>query len=181
MSTLQKYQQKVLNNFKKTGNKVGNQVGGDKDAYEAIILPRCKGVHLFHKTCLDGWQQSKGGEFLDCPVCQTIYGIRTGAMGDGTMEWQLIGNVCEGYNQNNTILITYSIDSGKKEDGTPFTGTYWQCFMPDTKKGIIVFKMLVEAFKRRLTYTIGRSLSLGTDNATVWNIHHKTSLDGGVE
>jgi len=41
--------------------------------------------------------------------------------------------------------------------------------------------MLVDAFQKRLTYNIGRSLTYNTDNCTVWNIHHKTALEGGAE
>ena len=28
---------------------------------------------------------------------------------------------------------------------------------------------------------IGRSLTTGRDNQIVWNLHHKTSMDGGVQ
>ena len=54
-----------------------------------------------------------------------IYGTRTGSMGDGTMSWKVIGNVCAGYKQHNTILIEYEIHSGIKADGVQFSGTYW--------------------------------------------------------
>lgn len=36
------------------------------------------------------------------------------------------------------------------------------------------------AFDRKLIFTVGRSVTSGLDNQTVWNgIHHKTSLTGG--
>ncbi len=41
--------------------------------------------------------------------------------------------------------------------------------------------MLRECFNRKLTFTIGRSVTTGLDNQIVWNgIHHKTSTSGGA-
>ena len=41
--------------------------------------------------------------------------------------------------------------------------------------------MLIEAFKRKLTFMVGTSLTTGEKNVIVWaGIHHKTSLTGGV-
>jgi len=41
--------------------------------------------------------------------------------------------------------------------------------------------LLKEAFNRKLIFTVGRSVTTGLDNQTVWNgIHHKTSLNGGA-
>lgn len=40
--------------------------------------------------------------------------------------------------------------------------------------------LLKEAFKRKLIFTIGRSVTTGRDNQIVWNgIHHKTNTSGG--
>jgi deltex-like protein len=40
--------------------------------------------------------------------------------------------------------------------------------------------LLKEAFERKLTFTVGRSVTTGLDNQVVWNgIHHKTSTSGG--
>lgn len=41
-------------------------------------------------------------------------------------------------------------------------------------------KLLELAFKRKLVFTIGRSVTTGQENVIVWNgIHHKTALNGG--
>ncbi len=41
--------------------------------------------------------------------------------------------------------------------------------------------MLILAFQQRLTFTIGKSLTTGIDNAIVWaGIGHKTSTTGGA-
>ncbi len=40
--------------------------------------------------------------------------------------------------------------------------------------------LLVKAFKRKLTFTVGFSVVRGRDNCIVWNgIHHKTNTSGG--
>jgi deltex-like protein len=45
-----------------------------------------------------------------------------------------------------------------------------------------VLELLVKAWRRRLTFTIGTSVTTGEANVVVWNeIHHKTSMtnEGG--
>jgi len=43
-----------------------------------------------------------------------------------------------------------------------------------------VLALLVKAFKRKLTFTVGFSVVRGRDNCIVWNgIHHKTNQWGG--
>ena len=40
--------------------------------------------------------------------------------------------------------------------------------------------MMILSFERRLTFTIGTSVTNGTQNTTVWaGIHHKTNTQGG--
>jgi len=42
-----------------------------------------------------------------------------------------------------------------------------------------ILKLLIVAWKRRLTFTIGHSATTGRDNCVTWNeIHHKTELHG---
>ena len=45
---------------------------------------------------------------------------------------------------------------------------------------MLVFHLLLVAFKRRLTFIVGDSLTTGRKNTVVWSgIHHKTSTGGG--
>ena len=40
--------------------------------------------------------------------------------------------------------------------------------------------MLIEAFKRKLTFSIGQSLTTSENDVIIWaGIHHKTNLKGG--
>jgi deltex-like protein len=44
-----------------------------------------------------------------------------------------------------------------------------------------VLHLLVVAFERRLTFTVGFSVVRGKDNCIVWNgVHHKTNTSGGA-
>ena len=50
-------------------------------------------------------------------------------------------------------------------------------YLPDTEAGRRVIKLLVTAFRRRLIFTLGLSLSLGRENfVTLAGIHHKTEI-----
>lgn len=53
--------------------------------------------------------------------------------------------------------------------------------MPDTIEGRELLALLVKAFRRKLTFTVGYSVVRNRDNCIVWNgIHHKTSTSGGT-
>lgn len=87
---------------------------------------------------------------------------------------------CEGYEDTGTIVVHYSMQAGKR--GTvSFPGTGRTAYLPDNKEGNEVLLLLVEAFNRKLVFTVGRSVTTGRDNQIVWNgIHHKTNLSGGA-
>ena len=76
--------------------------------------------------------------------------------------------------------MSYQFPNGRKEDGTPYTGTSRTGFIPASPDGINLFKMFVLAFERRLPFLIGTSLTTGAQNSVVWaGIHHKTSMHRG--
>lgn len=63
--------------------------------------------------------------------------------------------------------------------GKNYSGTSRRAFLPDNAEGKEVLSLLKIAFERKLTFTIGRSVTTELDNQTVWNgIHHKTNLSG---
>lgn len=68
------------------------------DDYQVIILPKCKGIHLYHKECLlqqlNSSSNNTNGEFIKCAVCETTYGKRVGEMPDGEMEWRICNDKC---------------------------------------------------------------------------------------
>jgi hypothetical protein len=147
---------------------------------DTIKLSKCKD-HFYHIECLLNFiDKSKGG--FKCAYCQIIYGTITGDMPDGKMKAKLDKNrKCKGYEKYNTIIIDYSFHDGMK-NGKSYSGTYRTCYLPDNKEGREILGMLKIAFDRKLTFTVGTSVTTGQQNTVVWNgIHHKTSLSGGTK
>ena len=103
-----------------------------------------------------------------------------GDLPDGEMRVANNPNIhCKGYERVGTIIIEYNLYSGKK-NGKPFHGTRRVAYLPDNKEGNEVLKLLRIAFDRRLTFTVGDSITTGAKDVIVWNgIHHKTSSSGG--
>lgn len=69
------------------------------------------------------------------------------------------------------------------QSGQPFSthGFPRVCYLPDCPKGQRVLRLLQVAWDRRLTFTIGTSVTTGASNTVVWNeIHHKTECHGNV-
>lgn len=121
--------------------------------------------------------------YYKCIVCQATCGNRTGAMPPGRMTWRvdkwekLDGEDCK----EGAIVIDYRFESGV----IPGTSTHYRsdgrtAYIPNNKDGKMLLGMLIEAFKRKLTFMVGTSLTTGEKNVIVWaGIHHKTSQRGG--
>lgn len=84
------------------------------------------------------------------------------------------------------IIFFFSIASGIQTAEHPNPGRPYYavgfprvCYLPDTEKGRLVLRLLSIAFKRRLIFTVGRSVTTGREDVVTWNdIHHKIRLDG---
>lgn len=149
-------------------------------ASESTALPKCK--HRFCKDCLERAFQVKP----TCPICGEIYGNLTGTQPKGgSMTVSSDRSSLPGYEKYGTIIISYHIPSGRQGDEHPNPGMPYQsvtriAYLPDSKEGNKVLKLLQRAFGQRLTFTIGRSSTTGQNNVVTWNdIHHKTSRYGG--
>ena len=57
-----------------------------------------------------------------------------------------------------------------------YRGTSRSAFLPACKDGKETLALLVEAFKRKLTFLVGTSQTTGEKNVVCWaGLHHKTS------
>ncbi|KAI8789826.1 E3 ubiquitin-protein ligase DTX3, partial [Biomphalaria glabrata] len=64
--------------------------------------------------------------------------------------------------------------------GKPYSSMSRKAYLPSTIEAFDILLMLKLAFMRKLTFTIGDSLTLNMEDRIIWNgIHHKTSLNGG--
>lgn len=147
------------------------------DEGEIVKLRKCKG-HFFHKSCISRAFSSE--ESVKCPVCGQIYGDLTGSMPDGTMQISMDPRVnCDGYPHCGTWVLLYTFPNGISK-GVSYTGTQRRAFLPNTMPGREVLRLLIYAFYKRQSFTIGTSVSTGTPNTVIWAVHHKTNLTGGA-
>ena len=121
-----------------------------------------------------------------CPCSNCQNGVKTGNMPtDGQMMWTSRAEmILPGYKEScgGTIVIKYVFNDGVQDDSHPHPGKPFYAkgfprlsFLPDNEKGQRVLRMMITAFQRRLTFTIGRSITRGEDDCVVWNgIEHKT-------
>jgi len=80
------------------------------------------------------------------------------------------------------LVIRYHIDSGVQNQRHPSPGQKFSAqnfpregYIPNNAKGRLVLQLLILAWERRLTFTVGTSTTTGIENCVIWNeIHHKT-------
>ncbi|ESO07728.1 hypothetical protein HELRODRAFT_191022 [Helobdella robusta] len=154
-----------------------------QQSWSVVFLDKCR--HHFHLLCLKAMYEAgtKHGS-LQCPHCKHIYGVKVGNCPAGRMVCVTIPQSLPGYEQYDTLYITYNILSGVQEPGHPNPGKKYSArgfprcgYLPNNKKGQKVLRLLVKAWNRRLTFTIGTSVTTGESNTVVWNeIHHKTEM-----
>lgn len=161
----------------------------ESDDVAVSRLSKCG--HAFHKACLREMLGPCGDAInrcLRCPLCQTDHGVRTGDCPSGYMTYGLDENRMDtGYpDANGLIWMRYDIKRGKQGPEHPSPGkNYWADtfprygYIPNNERGKIVLQLHIIAWERRLTFTVGTSMTTGADNQVIWNqIHHKT-LDPG--
>jgi len=162
---------------------------GDEDIIE---LEHCGG-HFFHIGCLKNYISTQTSTYIKCPICCHIYGVMIGEyptkkylmLGDqpkGTMKSYVDKRMhCAGYEKHGTIVIEYNFPSGTLPDGRRYYGTSRVAYLPDNEDGRECLRLLKISFDRRLTFTIGTSVTTGRSDSVIWNgIHHKTNLSGGI-
>lgn len=145
---------------------------------DTVKLFRCED-HFYHIECLLNYINQQTG--FKCAICQKIYGIIMGDMPSGTMSATVDDKLkCAGFPNNGTIVLCYNFKNGTIK-GKSYTGTSRMNYIPNTKEGRIVLGLLKIAFDRKLTFTIGTSVTTGQQNCVVWNgIHHKSQVSGGA-
>lgn len=140
-------------------------------------------THAFHAKCIDKWFETGRGQ---CPVCKANIMVNTGTQPiDGTMSDHIEPWALPGFpSTSNTRVISYVFQDGVQgvehpHPGQPYAGTWRTAYLP-TPEADRHFRLLQIAFRRRLVFRVGRSLSTGRDNCVVWaGIHHKTNRHMG--
>lgn len=150
-----------------------------EDDLQIVKLGKCSD-HFYHAECIERCRGETN--FVRCPICGIIYGIMIGDMPNGTIQANRYSSreiQLEGYQGVGAIEIVYNFPNGSR-NGVSYRGTSRAAYLPDNEEGREVLELLLKAFERKLTFTVGRSVTTGRDNCVVWNgIHHKTSPTGG--
>ena len=124
-----------------------------------------------------------GKEYIKCAVCSKIYGELIGDSPPGEMKWKYFpkGELpLETYEDTGSWMIYYQFFDGVR-NGVQYRGTRRNAYLPDTQEGREVLALLIKAFRRKVTFTVGDSVTTGRKNVVVWNsIHHKTDTHGGT-
>eukprot|EP00300_Choanocystis_sp_HF-7_P031277 c40497_g1_i1.p1 GENE.c40497_g1_i1~~c40497_g1_i1.p1 ORF type:complete len:285 (-),score=32.94 c40497_g1_i1:58-882(-) len=155
------------------------------DSPDIVKLNKCLGFHAFHVDCITQLFQSS----TRCPCCAVIYKPLVGtAPLTGVMSLRAYARgemPLGGHEGDGTFVIRYNFPDGVQgpehpSPGEPFSGTGREAYLPDSAEGRKVLRLLVRAFRARISFTVGQSITTGEDNTVVWNgIHHKTSTYGG--
>ncbi|XP_041361662.1 probable E3 ubiquitin-protein ligase DTX3 [Gigantopelta aegis] len=149
---------------------------------EPKILDKCG--HVFCCGCIDKCFQVFKPV---CPICNTIYGVIIGNQPPGSMTVKHEPYSLPGHSDCGTIKIMYHFNSGVQgpenpNPGSRYHGTTRTAYLPDSPEGNKVLCLLQIAFERRVTFTIGISLTTGQEDVITWNdIHHKTRCDGNAK
>ena len=138
--------------------------------------------HVFHGKCLkDVLKKSH-----KCPVCRAVVVEKLGPCPDGYMYVRTCKTRhCAGYEDCGAIIVDYQLLGGiqgsqHENPGARYNGDYRMAYLPDNEAGRRVLELFKKAWKMKLTFTVGTSLSTGRRDVVTWNdIHHKTSLNGG--
>jgi deltex-like protein len=182
------------------GNSAGSSAAG---ADKGVVRPKNRGLKKDDCViCMDAMQDPLkldcGHSFCGnciadyfekgqpkCPSCGQLFGVLRGNQPDGTFSKYRNGNMhLAGYEKDGTIQITYSFPGGIQTDEHPHPGKFYKgttrsAYLPDSPEGREVCDLLERAFKERLLFTIGRSITTGQDDVIVWNdIHQKTKPTG---
>ncbi|KAM6982268.1 putative E3 ubiquitin-protein ligase DTX3 [Tautogolabrus adspersus] len=142
-----------------------------------------KCLHSFCSECIDSLFKFKPA----CPICNTYYGEYRGTQPEGTMTVSRSLQRLPGFEDCGTIVIQYNFPAGIQgpehpNPGVRYSRTSRTAFLPACEEGEKVLKLLRKAFDRRLTFTIGQSVTTGLNNVITWNdIHHKTNMEGGPQ
>ena len=149
-----------------------------EDSTKIVKLHRCEG-HYFHIDCIE---MCHTRAHLRCPICGVIYGIMTGDMPAGSM---LVARhppdalALDGFPNTPVYEISYKMQAGRRGE-VLFPATYRAAYLPCNDEGKEILRLLIIAFERKLTFTVGTSVTTGRINQIVWNgIHHKTAVEGG--
>eukprot|EP00927_Polykrikos_kofoidii_P054017 TRINITY_DN48512_c0_g1_i1.p1 TRINITY_DN48512_c0_g1~~TRINITY_DN48512_c0_g1_i1.p1 ORF type:complete len:614 (-),score=116.97 TRINITY_DN48512_c0_g1_i1:52-1845(-) len=149
------------------------QTGNDMS--ERVFELQCG--HAFHGRCLEQWFAQRPR----CPTCQVDFGKVVGRQPSvGTMTWRTEKEQIPGHPKaRGTLTIDFDFPPGVDGEGTPYEGRKPRCYLPCDTQGILLLHLFKVAFRRRVMFGLGSSMTFGTYRPT-FNIHIKTTTRRGA-
>ena len=78
------------------------------------------------------------------------------------MTWSTVPMQLEGLpNVREVIKIDYQIYGGTNKQGVRFSGDHRTAFLPNNKDGVEILTLFAEAFRRKLIFKVGTSITTG--------------------
>ena len=123
--------------------------------------------HSFCTKCIEKAFKVK----RQCPTCNQAYGALIGNQPEGEMIYSTAFS--------DFIIITYKFPDGiQRPDhpnpGKPYKGKSVKAYLPNNGEGNKVLRLLMKAFDKKLTFTIGRSSTGMEDVVMFTDIPHNT-------
>jgi len=117
----------------------------------------------------------------ECPTCKRRFGKVIGSQPrTGIMSWYVErGSSLPGHAGDDTMVLSFDFPKGVDETGEAYQHRQQRAYLPDNTKGRILLELFRLAFRRRVMFGLGLSMTLGIRRPT-FNIHLKTSRTGGV-
>lgn len=99
----------------------------------------------------------------------------------GELVWKIDNESLPGFEGSGTIVMSFHFYTGIQgtehpNPGNEYKGTSYKAYLPETKEGKHIFKLLRKAFDARLLFTIVSSTSDGTGCVGLKDIELKTSF-----
>eukprot|EP01083_Nonionella_stella_P051702 137266_1 len=149
-----------------------------------IRLKDCAYGHYFHAECILQSLVSR----KTCPNCTMPYGVIIGHQPDGRLYMTKGKTPCEGFpDADASVKMVFEFPGGQQNEHHPNPGKIYfgdlrEAWLPNNRDGREAAMLVRLAFKRKLIFQIGTSLTLGQDNRIVFgSIHLKTATKGGPE
>eukprot|EP00940_MAST-03C_sp_MAST-3C-sp2_P000161 g161.t1 len=157
---------------------------GDGKRREVVEL-QCSTAQVRCILFKDTIVQSVQSGASKCPICSTRFAI-PGPQPSGTMTLSLNPSKCAGFSNCGSIVLNYNFPGGTQgkqhyHPGNRYAGTSRTAYLPDNAKGRDAMALLIKAFEAGILFRVGKSVTTGRDDQTVWGgVHQKTSYSGGT-
>lgn len=151
-----------------------NQGNSNQSNETGVFKLQCG--HVYHRQCLEQWFATR----RRCPECQKDFGK---VIGDqprtGCFEWHTESFPLPGHRAKETIVIDFTFPPGTNDDGVFYNGRKPKGYLPGNIQGLILLELFKVAFRRRVMFGLGNSMTTGEYRPT-FNIHIKTSSQRGA-